>query len=352
MCCHVYTEWNGRYLRRKASERPADENVLKALDAWMDLENPENKDVKIAFNGYRFFGASIPVADMVERWMEFNKESIPDLVYKDRVYLPVIRLESKLLFQHFKNKNQPHRCRGGLVTMDWSSNESFIESMKAAVMYLAAQKEQYEAKRRGRRGRQRMDDELTDDEVATTEDEEDEEEDPDVVDDDAKRPLEPRSKGKRGKGLGAKSKAEEEDEVEEDDTDDLSPEDSENEEEETIDDTESENEDIDRNRNRKDKEKRKGAAKRKGRNKGKGTGGRGSERGRSGKGIVRSFKTMLEAADWEYDPDNVPAPPTKKRSTYNPVNDDADSSETEVFTYFYVRYPLSVFLLTFNKNAH
>ena len=46
----------------------------------------------------------------------------------------------------------------------WSSNnETFIESLKKAVGYLAAKKEESEAKRRGRRakGRQRMDEELS-----------------------------------------------------------------------------------------------------------------------------------------------------------------------------------------------
>ena len=285
---------------------------------------------------------------MVERWMAFNKVDIPDLQYKDRVYLPVVRFESKLLFQHFKNKTKPQQCRAGLVTMDWSSNETFIDSMKLAISYLAAQKDEYEVRRRGRRGRERMDEEFTDDEVATAEDED---EDTDDIDDDAKRSLEPKSKGK---SEDDQEDDVEEDEVEEDDTDDLSGEESENEEEETVDDSESENADFDRNRNRKRKNqgKRKGAAKRQGKDKAKGAARGVEERGRSGKGTVRSFPTMVAAAEWDYNPDHVPAQPTKKRSWYTPMNEDADDSDTEVHIHEYVHYPFSLFLLTVNKNDH
>ena len=337
-----YTEWNGRYLRRRANERPADRNIMRAMDAWMDLENPANKDVKTAFYMYRFFGASVPAAEMVERWLAFGKENIQELQYKDRVSLPVLRLESKLLFQHFTNKTKPQRCRSGVVTMDWTSNEAFIGTMKQAVGYLAAQKDRYEAKRRGRRGRQRIDEELSDDEVATAEDED---EDTDGIDDDAKRSLEPsskgkrsvgpRSKGKRSAGLRSKGKSED-DEDEDDTTEDSSDEETEEDEESTQDEKESETEEVDTNRNRNRNTKKKGKQK----GKQKGTGGGTTKPARGARGTVRSFRALVDEAEWEYNPDNVPAPPTKKRSSYTPMNEDADSvdSDTEVCIRVYVHF--------------
>ena len=69
---------------------------------FMDLDNAENKDVRISFNLYRFFGDRMPSTDMVERLMTCNTEIIDDLQRKDEIYLPALRIEGKLLFQHEK----------------------------------------------------------------------------------------------------------------------------------------------------------------------------------------------------------------------------------------------------------
>ena len=41
--------------------------MTKAMGIFMDLSNDEIKEVRIAFNFYRFFGKIIPSSDMVER---------------------------------------------------------------------------------------------------------------------------------------------------------------------------------------------------------------------------------------------------------------------------------------------
>ena len=135
-------------------------------------------------------------------------------------------------------------------------------------------------------------------------------------------------------------------------------------EDSTEDEKDSENEDADRNRNRNRNRniKKKGPKKgtRKGQGKSKGSGGGATKPVRSGKGTVRSFRTMVDSAEWDYDPDHVPEPPTKKRSSYHPMNEDCESvgSDTEVCIRVYVHHPfpfflgVCLFLLTVNNNEH
>ena len=129
------------------------------MGLFMDMDNKENKDVKIAFDYYRFFGKTIPGRDMVERWMAYNMVAIEELQYKDMVYLPSFRIEVKLLFQHELEKNKPQKCREKMVTIDWSSNESFIASMRKCIKILAVKKDEY-LKNRAIRGGDDDEDEL------------------------------------------------------------------------------------------------------------------------------------------------------------------------------------------------
>ena len=75
--------------------------------------------------------------------MAYNMKAFNELQYKDQIYLPSLRIEARLSFQHENEKNRPQKCRKEMVIMDWSSNESFVTSMKRCIKLLAAKKEEY-----------------------------------------------------------------------------------------------------------------------------------------------------------------------------------------------------------------
>ena len=103
---------------------------MEALDAFIDLDEEQNKDVSIAFDFYLFFCQTLSSTDMVERWMACILAAMDNLQYKDEVHLARLQLEEKLLIQHFKEENRPQKCREETVKMNWSSNESFVASVK------------------------------------------------------------------------------------------------------------------------------------------------------------------------------------------------------------------------------
>ena len=244
----------------------------------MDLDNEENKDVRIAFNFYRFFGATIPSADMVERWMSSNEEAIEDLQYKDKICLPSLRIESKLLFQHGKEKSKPQKCREGYVTMDWTSNETFVASMKQCIKLLATKKEEYQ---RNKQGGRNDEDEFTEDEDELTEDEEE-------------------AKEQRN-------------------------------------DDESKTEDEESDTDEQEEKQESGSRTNRGKGRKKGKGGKRGKRGKR-----RNFNQFLETAEPEYDPEHIPAPMTKRRSSYIPseetimMNEEDDASEVCAYLYIYM----------------
>ena len=148
----VGPEYNGPYLRRIKKERPESEEVLEAMDKFMDLDKKVNRDVRITFANYRFFGEKLPSQPILNLWLAYGFESIPDLQYKDLVYLPTLRIETRILFQYKYEKNRPQRCRTGAVMINWESDTTFIASMKECVDKLAERKKEYIERKRKKYG--------------------------------------------------------------------------------------------------------------------------------------------------------------------------------------------------------
>ena len=330
----------------------------------MDLDNEENKNVKTTFNYYRFFGETLPASDKIDRWMAFNKEPIEDLQYKDRIYLPVLRIETKLLFQYSTQGKKAQKFRERLVKIDWTSNKTFISSMKEGIGFLAAKRNEYEQNRKGK-GRQRVDEDLTDDEQDEMKEEEEDEEEKEDEEEEFEEPIsseetlddseegdevknaEDDTKHQSRESKRRNSKEERED-SDDDDDDDLVDEETDDDstEEESDDDDDDDLKQRERGRGRgkgrtrgrgKDKGRTRGKGKDKGRTRGR---GRANERGRGSemrKGRRRSFSFFLESAEPEYNPGRLAAPKTKKKSTFNPTTIDASTEvETEVSKYIYM----------------
>ena len=127
---------------------------MEAFDLWMDFEAVENNSARVAFN-YRFFGETLPPTEIMDRWRAYNVTPITELQCKECVYLPALRIESRLIFQHETQKDKPQKCRSGMVVINWETNETFIESMRECISLLDAKKVEYDARKREKRTRPR-----------------------------------------------------------------------------------------------------------------------------------------------------------------------------------------------------
>ena len=345
------------------------------MDAFMDLDNKENKNIRTTFNYYRFFGKTMPTQDKIERWMAFNKEPIEDLQYKDRIYLPVLRTETKLLFQYETQGNKPQKFREGFVTMDWTSNKTFISTMKKGIEFLTAKRNEYEQNRKDKE-RQRIDEDFTDDEQDEMNEEEEDEEEAKYEDEDedeeeeleesisSEEELDDSEQGDevedaeddadatKHKSRERKRRNSKEEREDSDDDDDLVNEEQNDDKEDDITDEETEDDDDDDDLKQIERGEGPGRTReiinRRGRGKARTTGktrGRGMARGRGrgkrmargrgmAKGRRRSFAFFVESAEPEYNPGRLAAPKTKKKSSFNPIDIDASTTvETEVYKY-------------------
>ena len=135
---------------------------MAVLDEFMDLDN--HPGIKNTFTSYRFFGKTLPGKKYLRRWIKYNKTAIPQLQCKHTVYLPSLRIETKLLFQFKTQKDKKQKCRKEHVSIKWDTTEHFIESMKECIEVFNERKSVYNERKKkkmkykgGKRGKHTSD---------------------------------------------------------------------------------------------------------------------------------------------------------------------------------------------------
>ena len=158
--------------------------VKEIFDEFMDLNN--YSEVKVVFNKYRFFGRKqdLPNTNAINLFFEFNAKYDSRLNDKDKVYLPLIRLERKIIFEN-QRYGQKVQTKNKSVNIKWGSIELYVESMNEIIVILLNKKKKYIENSSRNKDRQKLkksrketieekeDEEESEDEEDTTEDSED-----------------------------------------------------------------------------------------------------------------------------------------------------------------------------------
>ena len=115
----------------------------------MEWDNDDNAVVKNTFDKYRFFGVTLPSNEVMSMWNAFGRQYFSQLAFKETVYLPLLRIEYKLILQHDTYRNQLIKFRTDHgVRINWDNEEGFIESMATGIDNLFRKKVEYEETKR------------------------------------------------------------------------------------------------------------------------------------------------------------------------------------------------------------
>ena len=106
-------------------------------------------DIKTIWIKYRFFGRTedLPDEDKMDIFWKFNDKFDLRLNDKDKVYIPLIRKERKIIFEN-KNYGDKIQAASIEVNIKWTSNDEYAQCMNTIISIFLNQKNEYKQRKK------------------------------------------------------------------------------------------------------------------------------------------------------------------------------------------------------------